>query len=173
MRSTLPDSHKTRPTSISSDQTDCSPPHPRVSLFLLPSADRRLPRTAAPDLDPRAWHPLPPRQSASSRAESKMAAANSPPAAAAPTAHPSGREKHGQVVQVLRTVSVALYFLAGAIAYAPPRILPPTAYRLLTLGMAGSMRPSSSAHPSTGSTASSTMPTCPSRSSPSGCSSPP
>lgn len=48
------------------------------------------------------------------------------------TEHPSGREKHGQVVQVLRTVSVALYFLAGATAYAcisyrpaPPPILVP------------------------------------------------
>ncbi|KAH6626750.1 acyltransferase-like protein [Chaetomium sp. MPI-SDFR-AT-0129] len=33
-----------------------------------------------------------------------------------PTAHPSGREKHGRVVQVLRTVSLAIYFLAGATA---------------------------------------------------------
>jgi hypothetical protein len=54
-----------------------------------------------------------------------MTAKVKPPAATVPTTdHPSGREKHGQVVQVLRTVSVALYFLAGAIAYATSHLPP-------------------------------------------------
>lgn len=39
--------------------------------------------------------------------------------AKSPTAHPSGREKHGRLMQILRTVSFTLFFLAGAIAYAP------------------------------------------------------
>ncbi|KAL2134565.1 hypothetical protein VTI74DRAFT_11459 [Chaetomium olivicolor] len=44
-----------------------------------------------------------------------MAADAIPPAAApASTAHPSGRERHGRVVQVLRAVSCAAYFLICA-----------------------------------------------------------
>lgn len=53
-----------------------------------------------------------------------MAAAAQSPASAGSTAHPSGREKHGKVMQIFRAVSVIVYFLAGAIAYAPH--LPPT-----------------------------------------------
>ncbi|KAK4249841.1 hypothetical protein C7999DRAFT_29711 [Corynascus novoguineensis] len=52
------------------------------------------------------------------------AAAQSPvPAPAASTTHPSGREKHGQVIQILRAVSVILYFLAGAIAIHTTQLL--------------------------------------------------
>lgn len=40
-------------------------------------------------------------------------------------AHPSGKEKHGQLMQVLRVVSFAIYFTAGCIAYehlCPPHL---------------------------------------------------
>ncbi|KAJ4302049.1 hypothetical protein N0V88_002185 [Collariella sp. IMI 366227] len=50
-----------------------------------------------------------------------MAVELDPPAAVLPpVAHPSGREKHGRLVQVLRTVSVAAYFLIGAVASSAP-----------------------------------------------------
>jgi hypothetical protein len=48
------------------------------------------------------------------------AAANSPAAVPAPVGHPSGRETHGPVVRAVRAAVLALYFLASAIAYAPP-----------------------------------------------------
>ena len=52
------------------------------------------------------------------------AAAYSPAAAPAPIAHPSGRETHGLVLRVVRTVGLALYFLAAAVAYAPRHPVP-------------------------------------------------
>ncbi|KAL2261673.1 hypothetical protein VTK26DRAFT_3635 [Humicola hyalothermophila] len=44
------------------------------------------------------------------------AGSRSPGSGPAPSAHPSGREKHGRLLQVLRGISVAVYFLAGATA---------------------------------------------------------
>lgn len=51
--------------------------------------------------------------------------ASSPDAGPAPIAHPSGREKHGRLVQILRGVSVAVYFVTCATAYAPHRLFHP------------------------------------------------
>lgn len=36
-----------------------------------------------------------------------------------PFPHPSGKEKHGPLMQVLRVVSFAIYFIAGCVAYVP------------------------------------------------------
>ncbi|KAL2152325.1 hypothetical protein VTH82DRAFT_5509 [Thermothelomyces myriococcoides] len=52
-----------------------------------------------------------------------MAAAAQSPASAGSTAHPSGREKHGKVMQIFRAVSVIVYFLAGAIAIHTTQLL--------------------------------------------------
>jgi hypothetical protein len=47
------------------------------------------------------------------------AEAKSPAAVPAAIAHPSGRKKHGRLVQLLRAVSFALYFVVCAVAYGP------------------------------------------------------
>ncbi|KAL2268900.1 hypothetical protein VTJ83DRAFT_3746 [Remersonia thermophila] len=46
-----------------------------------------------------------------------------PSPAPVPGGHPSGREKHGQIVQVLRAVSFTLYFLTGAVAIHTTQLL--------------------------------------------------
>lgn len=81
-------------------------------------------------------------------------------------AHPSGKEKHGQLMQVLRVVSFAVYFTAGCIAYEHPSSLRSEALTMIDIShadhillFAASTSRNFSVHPFIGSTETSTMPT--------------